>query len=303
MVGRYIDRDVLKSACPAHPITRFAPSPTGYLHMGHVLSMAYVFGVAEIIGAKVILRIEDHDRQRCRKEYEQAILDDMAWLGFVPHNWSDISRQSGRAERYQEIIANLWEQQLVYRCACSRKQILATSTAAQELFYPGLCRGKSLVEAKGCGIRLKTSDQSFQWNDLLLGAHRQIPAQQCGDFLLQDHLKNYTYNFAVVVDDIDQGVNVVVRGEDLLHCTARQMLLSELLGGVQPITFAHHPLLIDPDGNKLSKRFLSEGVIQRRLRGDSADVVLGEALWLAGLLSKKRPIKAQDVPDVLMGNR
>ncbi len=298
--------DILRNQFSKNAITRFAPSPTGYLHLGHVLSMAFVFGVGHIVGAKTLLRIEDHDRQRCRPEYEKAILDDMAWLGFIPDNWEEFTqrkvtpyRQSDRLERYKQALDQL--QKHLYCCSCSRKEITASGialvTAARELYYPGTCRDKIL--SKG-GIRLRTESRLYQWNDLIVGLRQQNPAEQCGDILLQDQLGNYTYNFAVVVDDIDHGINLIVRGDDLLHCTARQMMLAEMLGSIHKPIIAHHGLLIDSSGKKLSKRFLSEGVIQRRLQGDLAPNVLGDALYMAGLIPKTRPVSASEVPDLLM---
>jgi glutamyl-Q tRNA(Asp) synthetase len=309
--GPWVDVEALKAACPTRPITRFAPSPTGYLHLGHVLSMAFVFGFSDLLGSKVLLRIEDHDRQRCRKEYEQAIIDDMAWLGFIPDNWTEVTqahgtsayRQSDCSDRYQAAIRQLGEQNQLYYCGCSRKHIVAMAAQeAQELFYPGTCRNKNLEGSQGRSLRLRIGEESYSWNDLFAGPKHQKPAQQCGDLLLQDHLGNYTYNFAVAVDDLDQGVNLVVRGEDLLHCTARQILLRELLGTRPQTIFAHHPILTDALGKKLSKRVFSEGIIQRRLNGERARDVLGEALWLAGVLPKQRPVAAHEVSQILIGN-
>ncbi|MDP1834297.1 MAG: glutamate--tRNA ligase family protein [Chlamydiales bacterium] len=259
-------------------VTRFAPSPTGYLHLGHVLSMAYVFGIAEQVGAKVLLRIEDHDRQRCRLEYEKAILDDMAWLGFNSHNWQEVTqhstttyRQSNREHRYHEVADLLWEGQHSYYCQCSRKTIGAAH-------YPGTCRVKGLAPSDDIGVRIKVASQL-----------------DCGDFLIRDSNQNYTYNYAVVIDDLDHGVNLVVRGKDLEHCTERQIWLASLLGRDKPATFVHHPLLVDDTGNKLSKRFLSEGIIKRRLNGDLPEDVLGDALYLGGLIGARRPVSIYEI--------
>lgn len=309
MAGPFIDITKLRKAAPAHPITRFAPSPTGYLHLGHVVSMAYVFGIAELIGAQVLLRVEDHDRQRCRPEYERALYDDMAWLGFIPHNWealtqharSDQYRQSDRQERYQQVLTDLAKQHLVYFCGCSRRTVRQSMGDADghELRYPGSCRKSGLVDSPEHGIRLVVGSENFTNEDLFLGPVTQTPAEQCGDFLVRDLQRNYTYNFAAVVDDMDNAVDVIVRGQDLTHCIGRQLLLAKLLGRAQPLLFGHHPLITDGMGKKLSKRQLSEGIIQRRLSGESGSVVLGEALWLGGWLDAPRPVKAHEVAALL----
>ena len=264
--------------------------------MGHLLSMAYVFAIADVAGAKVLLRFEDHDRQRCRKEYEQAILDDIAWLGFIPDNWPYVVRQSERGERYRQVMGQLRQEGYTYGCSCSRKDVAALEDqVGEELLYPGLCRDKGLEVKEGVGIRLRVAQGTERCIDLMQGAIEQVPAQQCGDFLLQDTRGNYTYNFAVVVDDLDQGVNLIIRGKDVMHCTGRQLQLGRFLGRQETPLFAHHSLIYDTTGMKLSKRSLSEGIIKRRLAGDAAADVLGEALWLGGLLEAPYPVKAHDI--------
>lgn len=289
-------------------VTRFAPSPTGYLHLGHVLSLIYVHVVADAIGAKVLLRIEDHDRQRCLPKYEQAILDDIAWLGLFPHNWHQFSqrgrltsfRQSDRLERYLEVQKRLIQEGKAYYCSCSRKQVLEKQPLDHpELYYPGFCRKKQLISSQNTGLRWRITSQIVAWSDALLGTIEQDPAQQCGDLLIRDRHGNFTYNFCVVVDDLDQGVNLVVRGTDLLHCSARQVLLARELQGTPPDLFYHHPLLTDAQQHKLSKRFKSTGIIQRREAGESPAAVLGDALWLAGNIEAPREIAVEELKDIL----
>ncbi len=292
---------------PKNPITRFAPSPTGYLHLGHVISMAYVFGVAALSGAKVLLRIEDHDRQRYRKEYEQAIIDDMAWLGFIPDNWQEFQtekrpsdfRQSDCSQHYAAALEVLAKHNKTYYCECSRK-ILVENPDALEQRYPGTCRSKNLLATHSHGLRLHLSDnEEKNFTDLIHGTVIQNPAQQCGDFLLKDRHGYFTYNFAVVVDDIRHGVNFIIRGADLLHCTGRQLTLRQHLGHRDTPLFLHHPLITDASGKKLSKRTFAEGIIQRRERGDSPHNVIGEALFLTGMLPRQMPIKASEVAKVI----
>lgn len=294
-------------------IARFAPSPTGYLHLGHVISMAFVFGIAELLSAKVLLRIEDHDGERCQERYVQAILDDMAWLGFIPHNWpsfmqgkasSNEYRQSSCLDLYDEILSSLKAKQLAYPCSCSRKDLSAASQEGSEDSgerpYSGHCRIHPASASSPCGWRFIVPDADIPFSDLVHGPLMQNPSKQCGDFLIKDRRGYYTYNFAVVVDDMRQGINLIIRGNDILPCTGRQLALAQVLqpSPKQPL-FLHHPLAYGPEGMKLSKRTLSAGIIQRRLSGDLPAVILGEALHLAGLLPAPLPIKASDIAGVM----
>ncbi|MCC6143619.1 MAG: hypothetical protein IT368_07420 [Candidatus Hydrogenedentes bacterium] len=272
--------------------TRFAPSPTGYLHLGHVAHALCVWQMAERLGAQVLLRIEDHDRGRCRREYEAAILNDLEWLGFKP----DIAgtaefrrgacpwRQSDRGPFYERMLQELTASQHVYACTCSRKEVLARTgqESRDELWYDGYCRNRGLPLERGCGIRVALPDGSVRFEDLLAGAQVQVPARQCGDLLLRDRHGNWTYQFAVVADDLDHDINLVIRGLDLIESTGRQLLLARMLGRPTPPVFAHHPLLYDETGKKLSKRFYATSVAQLREAGHSASAVLAEAQALLG---------------------
>lgn len=289
---------------PKQPVTRFAPSPTGYLHLGHVMSMAFVFGIAALVGAKILLRIEDHDGERCRKEYEKAILDDMAWLGFIPANWNEFSlaksdfRQSDCFDIYDAALESLSRRGKLYFCECSRKHLIE-GQESNELSYPGTCRFKNLVDGSKCGVRFVVDDHQESFHDIYLGAVKQNPFQQCGDFLLKDKRGYFTYNFAVVLDDLRHGVNFIIRGEDILHCTGRQLALAHCFESSWKPAYLHHPLALDPEGKKLSKRIFSEGIIQRRLSGELPENIIGEALFHAGILSSKIPVRADEVENFL----
>lgn len=291
-------------------ITRFAPSPTGYLHLGHIASMAFVFGIARAAKARLLLRIEDHDRGRCRPEFEQAIFEDLNWLGFTfddhPQSGkpSDL-RQSDRTFRYQEICDRLLEEKSAYRCICTRSQIqkkmqaatgFATELPADELFYDGTCRSKHLGDdIAEYGVRLITPNRSFTFLDGIAGQQVQNPAEQCGDFLIKDRHGSFTYQFAVAIDDYDQNVNLIIRGTDLLAATGRQILTRELLGLKPVAQFIHHPLITDASGKKLSKRFFSEAVAKKRSAGVSAEALLGQALFHAGVLNQERPVQSAEL--------
>lgn len=293
----------LRSRLPARPVTRFAPSPTGYLHLGHVASAIFTWGIGRAVGAEILLRIEDHDRTRSRGEYERAILADLQWLGFAADRGVTAAapsefRQSDRLSLYEENLAKLARATPVYACECSRRDVTAGAPPApgEEPRYSGRCRAKGLPLAGGLGVRAALPDAAVRFEDAWSGVREQNPARQCGDVLVRDRHGGWTYQFAVVVDDIEQGVNFVVRGEDLLASTGRQIALAEFLGRGIPPVFLHHPLIVDDSGKKLGKRFLSEGIVKRRLAGDEPCHVLGEAAFFAGLIEKKEDLSIDDLP-------
>ena len=280
-------------------VTRFAPSPTGYLHLGHLVNAIYVWGLAAAWSGKVLLRLEDHDRGRCRPAYEAAILEDLDWLGLQPHETLPLYRQSEGHARYTQVLDDLVARGMVYTCTCSRKEIIArTGGGGGELRYDGHCRAKGYQHDLSGGLRLALDDRAYSFEDMRLGNQTQHPAQQCGDLLLRDRHGNWTYQFAVTVDDWDQGVDVVIRGEDILESTGRQIQLAQLLGRPAPATFLHHPLISDPSGNKLSKRDFAKGIRDYRTEGKTAAEVLGEAAAHVGLLPQPMPLDPSDLPSL-----
>ena len=269
--------------------TRFAPSPTGYLHLGHVVNAIYVWGTARARGGRVILRIEDHDRIRSRAGFEASILEDLDWLGFnADEGRRPILRQSDRPAAYEQALEALRATRHVYACDCSRKEIGGER-------YPGRCRGRAIAEAPGCGIRVQVDEGFEEFEDLRLGRIRQAPAEQCGDILLRDRDGNWTYQFAVTVDDMNQEIDLVIRGEDLLSSTGRQIALARMLGRPAPPRFLHHPLIVKPGGDKLSKASGDTGVRELRRAGVSAPDVIGRAAAAVGLIETPRPVSARDV--------
>jgi glutamyl-tRNA synthetase/glutamyl-Q tRNA(Asp) synthetase len=237
-------------------ITRFAPAPTGFLHLGHVLNTIEVWKAGG--GGRVLLRIEDHDRQRSRKEYEDAILEDLAWLGFQANG--PLVRQSERHLIYKDALDSLRQRGLVYVCSCSRANFDGQR-------YPGTCARKNLPETAGTSLRIRLEPATERFDDLRLGPQAQQPSLQCGDLVARDRDGNWTYQFAVVVDDWRQGVNLVVRGEDLLDSTGRQIQLARLLGRAEPPRFLHHRLLMKSATQKLSKSDGDTGVRDLRAKG------------------------------------
>jgi glutamyl-tRNA synthetase/glutamyl-Q tRNA(Asp) synthetase len=251
-------------------VTRFAPAPTGYLHLGHVLNALYVWKAAREGGpdSRVLLRIEDHDRQRSRTEYEAAILEDLAWLGFDADG--PLVRQSERTGIYEDALNLLRGRGLVYACECSRSDFEGQR-------YPGTCAHKNLRDRPGLGLRVRLEPIVERFDDLRLGPQSQQPSSQCGDLLVRDREGNWTYQFACVVDDWKQDVTLVIRGEDLLDSTGRQIQLARLLGRPEPPQFLHHELIMKSASQKLSKSDRDTGVRDLRARGWTRDDVLDAA--------------------------
>jgi len=281
------------------PVTRYAPAPTGFLHLGHVVNAIWVWGLARRRGGRVLLRIEDHDRGRCRPEYERALLADLEWLGLEPDG--EPVRQSDRGELYAASLERLASVGLVYPCRCTRREIAAASAEREtpELRYPGTCRARRVDPAATLIRRVRLEREEIGFEDLRLGAQLQVPAEQCGDLLARDRDGFWTYQFAVAVDDLAQGVDLVVRGEDLLASTGRQIQLARLLGRRSPAAFLHHGLLRRPDGSKLSKANRDEGIRDLRAAGRSASEVLGLAARAGGLLTVARPVAASELGELM----
>jgi glutamyl-Q tRNA(Asp) synthetase len=294
-----LDLVALRDRLPDSPITRFAPSPTGFLHLGHVANAIYVWGIARALGGRVLIRIEDHDRGRSRPGYERALLDDLEWLGLVPDlgNRASPNRQSDSGETYQTFLAGLAARSTIYACDCSRKDIAAEGGDRfnQETRYSGRCRSKGLPAGPSAGIRVVLEPGEERFEDALAGPLIQVPADQCGDLLLRDRNGNWTYQFAVVVDDLRHGVDLVIRGEDLLASTGRQIRLARMLGRERAPVFLHHPLIRKPDGTKLSKSSGDSGIAELRAAGATPEEVLGTAAWRTGLIPSPRGIAVGDL--------
>jgi glutamyl-Q tRNA(Asp) synthetase len=241
-----------------------------------VLNAIYVWDLARASGpdGRVLIRIEDHDRTRSRPEYETALRDDLAWLGFAPDG--ELTRQSERSLLYERALENLRARGLTYACECSRGDIGSAR-------YPGTCRDAHLPESPAAGIRVKLDSTIERFDDLRLGPQEQMPSAQCGDLLVRDRHGNWTYQFAAVVDDWLQGITLVIRGEDLLDSTGRQIQLARLLGRDRPPAFLHHELLMKSPTQKLSKSDGDTGVRDLRAKGWTAEAVIDRAIALAGL--------------------
>jgi len=252
-----------------------------------------VWGLARAAGGRVILRIEDHDRQRCRPEFDAALLEDLAWLGFVAD--SGPLRQSDDDAPYQGALETLRAADLVYGCDCSRSTFDAWAAANGREWSgsgcPGGCRERGL---DGPVLRVALGGGKERWMDAFVGpCEGEVSA--AGDPPIRDRHGNWTYTFAVVVDDLWQGIDLVVRGRDLLESTPAQIRLDSLLGGDAPATFAHHGLVRQADGRKLSKADGASGIRELRAAGRRAPDVIGEAAAAIGLIDAPRPIEAAEV--------
>ena len=254
--------------------TRFAPSPTGFLHLGHAYSALTAWEICQKNDKRFILRIEDIDYQRCKPEYEQSILQDLHWLGI---EWEEpILKQNTRLSTYKEVIEILMNKNLLYPCSCTRKGInqalLAPQNASPTTNYPGTCRLRLMSEKnKTDNIRLNVNKamcyiKNLNNNNLTFtdNFYKNIKHQinENSPYLQDDIIIarkdiGTSYHLSVVVDDAYQDITHVVRGDDLLHSTPIQRLLQAILGLPEPM-YHHHKLIKDNNDNKLAKRLLSK---------------------------------------------
>jgi glutamyl-tRNA synthetase/glutamyl-Q tRNA(Asp) synthetase len=298
-------------------ISRFAPAPTGPLHLGHIVNALHVWGITQAVGGRVLLRIEDHDRQRSRSEYERMILDDLDWLGFVPGEPSTNQfragpcdgRQRDRGAHYEAALARLQAAGLVYACDCTRRDLREAMDAEpiegspdSELRYSGRCSNRQLEWSRGRGLRVRLVPSVERFDDLRHGLTAQRPSEQCGDMLIKDRDGNWTYQFAATVDDLDQGVTLVIRGDDLLASTGRQIQLSRLLGRTVPPVYLHHALVMKSATQKLSKADRDTSIRDMRDAGRSVEDVIGLAAHAAGVVDSPRAMKRSDA-EALVGGR
>ena len=280
---------------------RFAPSPTGYLHEGHLLSALYVWAAAKKWDLSIHLRIEDHDRGRARPEYIESIYDDLEWFGF---RWDSQSIQSERTPLYEAALEKLEKQGLVYPCYCSRKQLEEENPKSEtgEIVYQGKCKALGMTAPASAphNLRVIIPDKVITWHDMRLGDFSENPKLQCGDFPIRDREGQWTYQFAVCVDDIEEGITHIVRGEDIRSSTARQIALMRLLGRETPPLYLHHPLIVDPAGKKLSKRERAHSIRQDRDAGISPEILLGRVCHKAGLQGTDTPLSLEKAISIVV---
>ena len=277
---------------------RFAPSPSGRMHLGNVFSALLAWLSVRSRGGRMLLRIEDLDPDRCRPEYAETLKRDLDWLGL---DWdAEQTPQSRRTEAYRAEFDKLAALGLVYPCYCSRAELHAASAPHASdgtVVYAGTCRDltpeQRAVKTRAPAWRVRVPDEEVSFIDGLQGEVRENLAQECGDFILRRSDGVYAYQLAVVVDDAAGGVTEIVRGADLLRSTPRQLWLQTQLGLPHP-HYYHVPLLCAPDGRRLSKREhdLDLGVLRQTL---TAGQLLGKLAFLAGLLDRPEAASAAEL--------
>jgi glutamyl-Q tRNA(Asp) synthetase len=278
---------------PTRAVTRFAPAPTGHLHLGHLVNAIYVWGIARLTAGQVLLRIEDHDRQRSRPAHESAILRDLARLGLEPD--APLLRQSDDPAPYAAAVASLRARDRVYACDCARAALLAWRGPG----CPGACAERAVLE-DAPGVALRASVGAGEGggegageeavDDLLAGRIAGDPTA-AGDLTLRDRLGNWSYPLCAVADDARSGITLVIRGRDLLDATPTQVRLGRLLGRPAPPAYLHHPLLRKPSGAKLSKADGDTGIGELLDGGATPAELFGFAAAAVGLLAEPRPIE------------
>mgnify|MGYP004567811309 FL=1 len=281
---------------------RYAPSPSGRMHLGNLMCCLLAWLSAKSKGGQVLLRIEDLDTVRCPRVYADAIVDDLAWLGLAADGPTPTVYQSERSEIYQQYYDILLKKGLVYPCFCSRSQLHAASAPHRsdgQVVYAGTCRGLSDAEiarrslTRAPAFRVRVPDEEIAFTDGHLGRYAENLARDCGDFYLRRADGVFAYQLAVVVDDALMGVTEVVRGSDLLSSTPRQLWLYRELGLTAP-QFYHLPLLLAPDGRRLSKRDGDQSLENLRARYTPQEII-GKLAYVCGLQDTPAPASPQEL--------
>ena len=277
---------------------RFAPSPSGRMHLGNAFSALLAWLSAKSQGGQIVLRIEDLDPSRSRSAYADAIMDDFLWLGL---KWdARAENQSLRGRAYDEALERLKEKNLIYPCFCSRDQLHAASAphaSDGRVIYPGTCRNltaaqRAAIRKPGC-LRVKAPDAVISFEDGLQGRQSLNLHQEWGDFIVRRADSVAAYQLAVVVDDAANGVTEVVRGRDLLSSTPAQLWLYGALS-LKPPRFFHVPMLMSTEGRRLSKRDrdMDLGELRKRLPPEK---VVGLLAHLAGLTDRWEAVSAREL--------
>mgnify|MGYP002780575108 CR=1 FL=1 len=295
------------ASLPPTPLrTRFAPSPTGDLHLGSVWVALASWVLARATGGAFVVRVEDLDRPRVVPGSAESILDDLTWLGL---RWDEGPRpgeapgahhQSQRHELYTRALARLAAAGLTYPCDCSRAEIARVASAphaGEELVYPGTCRGKDPHRAprRPFATRLRVSPGEVTFTDGAAGPFTQNVAEVVGDFVLRRGDGTFAYQLAVVVDDLAMAIDVVVRGADLLPSTPRQLLLARALGGAAPPRYVHLPLVVGGDGERLAHRTQGAAVRALRSAGVEPEAIVGALAFGLGLAPDPAPRHAEEL--------
>ena len=249
-------------------VTRFAPSPTGHLHLGGARTALFNWLFARHHGGKFVLRFEDTDRERSKQEYVDSILEALKWLGL---DWDEGPYfQSKRLSLYREYAEKLFKEGKAYYCECTKEELEAKKKAMLEKGlkprYDGTCREKGLGPGEGRALRLRVDAVGeIEFEDFLRGKI-SFPAEEIDDFIIMRSDGTPTYHFAVVIDDITMGITHVIRGDDHISNTPKQLLIYKALG-VEPPKYAHIPMVLGRDGARLSKRHGAKSILEYRDAG------------------------------------
>ena len=283
------------------PVGRFAPTPSGRMHLGNVFAALIAWLSVRSRDGEMVLRMEDLDTQRTSEEYANLLRQDLNWLGLDYDR--ETPPQSARSRVYDRYFEQLQEMGLLYPCYCTRSQLHSVNAphlSDGTYVYPGTCR--NLTPAQRAAMdrkpawRVVVPDREWSFTDRVQGAYALNLATECGDMVVRRADGVYVYQLAVTVDDGEAGVTEVVRGMDLLSSAPRQMYLQELFGFPHP-EYGHVPMLLAPDGRRLSKRDrdLDLGQLQKWV---NAETVIGTLAFSAGLIDRNEPISAEELATV-----
>ena len=280
------------------PVGRFAPTPSGRMHLGNVFAALIAWLSVRSRDGEMVLRMEDLDTQRTSAEFAETLRDDLRWLGFT---WDrETPAQSRRSAVYDKYFEILREKGLLYPCYCTRSQLHSVNAphlSDGTYVYPGTCRnlteGERAAFHRAPAWRVVVPDRVWTVEDKIQGTYRCNLATECGDMVVRRADGVYVYQLAVTVDDGEAGITEVVRGMDLLSSAPRQMYLQELFGFPHP-EYAHVPMLLAPDGRRLSKRDrdLDLGILRQRL---SRETLLGELAFAAGLIDQEVSVSLKEL--------
>lgn len=280
------------------PVGRFAPTPSGRMHLGNVFAALIAWLSVRSRDGEMVLRMEDLDTQRTSAEFAETLRDDLRWLGLT---WDrETPAQSQRSAVYDKYFEILREKGLLYPCYCTRSQLHSVNAphlSDGTYVYPGTCRnlteGERAAFHRAPAWRVVVPDRVWTVEDKIQGTYRCNLATECGDMVVRRADGVYVYQLAVTVDDGEAGVTEVVRGMDLLSSAPRQMYLQELFGFAHP-EYAHVPMLLAPDGRRLSKRDrdLDLGILRQRL---SREALLGALAFAAGLIDQEVSVSLKEL--------
>lgn len=282
---------------------RFAPSPTGRMHLGNAFTALMAWLSARSKCGEVVLRIEDLDPARSRPEYVEILLDDLRWLGL---DWdSRAEDQSRRSDAYRTALDALAAKGLLYPCYCTRDQLHAASAphaSDGRIIYAGTCRNLAARPAgKPHCMRARVPERELRFTDGLQGPQSMDLAKEWGDFIVRRSDGVAAYQLAVVVDDAASGITEVVRGRDLLSSTPVQLWLYEVLG-FKPPSFCHVPMLMSVNGHRLSKRERALGIGEIRKR-HAPEEITGWLAWRCGLIDRREAISPRELATVFDWSR